>query len=168
MSETSFMFNFYPGLASFVKTSLTGITGTLNFLLQCNLTTVTPVTVLPFSIQLRPGRAVFDQLVQAFHEALVSGQLRDGDSFPSVRALSRELKISPTTAHRVVSHLKDRGFLISQPGIGMLVTAPDLPERDERLKILEPELKKIIAQSRDLSLSEKDLTELLNRLWKET
>ena len=124
--------------------------------------------MLPFFIQLRPGKPVFDQIVQAFHEALVSGQMRDGDAFPSVRTVSRELKISPTTAHKVVAHLKDRGFLVSQPGIGMLVTAPDLPSKEDRLRLLEGDMEKLIARARDLSLSKKDLGDLLQQLWNPT
>lgn len=121
--------------------------------------------MLPFSIQLKPGKPVFDQLVEAFHRALASGQLRDGDAFPSIRNLSRELKISPTTAHKVVAHLKDRGFLISQPGVGTLVTAPTLPEKPDRLRLLEPETQALIQQARDLQLSPDDLATLIRQLW---
>lgn len=121
--------------------------------------------MLPFPIQFQPGRPVFDQLVEAFHRALVRGDLRDGDTFPSVRTLSRDLKISPTTAHKVVAHLKDRGFLVSQPGIGMLVTAPALPEKEERLNLLDPAIEKLITQARDLRLSPDDLQKRIHALW---
>ncbi len=123
--------------------------------------------MIPFIITLRPGKPVFDQLVQAFHHALVSGQLRDGDSFPSVRALSRELKISPTTAHKVVAHLKDRGFLVSLPGVGMQVSAPQLPDLEARLVLLEGSARRVIREARDLSVSKAELAQLLDRLWSE-
>lgn len=121
--------------------------------------------MLPFSIQLQPGKPVFDQMIEAFHRALARGDLRDGDAFPSVRAMSRDLKISPTTAHKVVAHLKDRGFLISQPGVGMLVTAPDLPEKTERLDLLDTDLKRLIKQARDLQIDPHDLTTRIEELW---
>lgn len=121
--------------------------------------------MLPFSIQLRSGKPVFDQLVEAFHRALVSGQLRDNDPFPSVRELSRELKISPTTAHKVVAHLKDRGFLVSRPGVGMQVSSPTLPDLDQRLVLLDPEIAALIRQARDLSLSTDDLNRRIKQLW---
>ena len=121
--------------------------------------------MLPFSIRLRSGKPVFDQLVEAFHRALVNGQLRDGDDFPSVRTLSRELKISPTTAHKVVAHLKDRGFLVSHPGVGMQVSSPTLPELEQRLDLLSPEITALIHQARDLSLSAEDLNARIQQLW---
>ena len=54
--------------------------------------------MLPFTIQLQHGEPVYEQMLAAVRRALFSGQLRDGDAFPSVRVLSQELRISPTTA----------------------------------------------------------------------
>ena len=119
--------------------------------------------MLPFTIQLKPGKPVFEQLIEAFHRALANGQLRDGDPFPSVRSLSRELKISPTTAHKVVAHLKDRGFLVSLPGVGMQVTAPSLPDKEARLKLLEKDVDALLKQARDLNLSPDDLKSLIDK-----
>ncbi|MEM7697868.1 MAG: GntR family transcriptional regulator [Verrucomicrobiota bacterium] len=120
--------------------------------------------MLPFSVNLRPGTAVSEQLLAAFHRALANGQLRDGDAFPSVRAISRDLKISPTTAHKVVTHLKDRGFLVSLPGIGMQVVAPDLAPAAERLALLEPAAADLLRRAEELSLSATDLATLLENL----
>ncbi|MEM9282518.1 MAG: GntR family transcriptional regulator [Verrucomicrobiota bacterium] len=119
--------------------------------------------MLPFTIQLKPGKPVFEQLIEAFHRALASGQLRDGDPFPSVRALSRELKISPTTAHKVVAHLKDRGFLASRPGVGMQVTAHTLPDKNARLQLLEKDVEALLRQARDLNLTREDLKNFIDQ-----
>ena len=61
--------------------------------------------MLPFSLALRPGEPVVDQVVYAVTRAVVSGQLRPGDRFPSVRTLSQELKVNPNTAQRIVALL---------------------------------------------------------------
>ena len=61
--------------------------------------------MLPFSLALRPGDPVVDQVVYAVTRAVVSGQLRPGDRFPSVRTLSQELKVNPNTAQRIVALL---------------------------------------------------------------
>src|SRR3954465_13469412 len=78
--------------------------------------------MLPFSLALRPGEPVVDQVVYAVTRAVVSGQLRPGDRFPSVRALSQELRVNPNTAQRIVALLADAGFLAVEPGIGTVVT----------------------------------------------
>ena len=61
--------------------------------------------MIPFRVAFEPGIALYEQVVYAAKKAVVSGQLRAGDPFPSVRELSKTLKINPNTAHKVVTHL---------------------------------------------------------------
>jgi GntR family transcriptional regulator len=120
--------------------------------------------MLPFSIKFRDGEPVSDQIVRAAHQAFADGLLREGDLFPSVRAVAQELRISPTTAFKVVQELKDLGFLVSRPGIGMVVQAPSLPPLAQRLAMLEPGARRILAEARALHVSPDDLIELLRDL----
>jgi DNA-binding transcriptional regulator YhcF (GntR family) len=120
--------------------------------------------MLPFSIHLRDGEPVSDQIVRAAHRALASGELREGDLFPSVRVMAQELKISPTTAHKVMQQLKDLGFLASRPGVGMVVRAPKVPPLARRLELLAPSARRFLAEARDLHLSIDELAEFLRHL----
>jgi GntR family transcriptional regulator len=119
---------------------------------------------LPFSIRLRDGEPVSDQLVRAVRRAIFTGQLADGQAFPSVRVLSQALRISPTTAHKVVARLKAERLLASRPGIGMVVTADPLPSRARRLKLLEPAARRLLAEAAQLNLSPDDAVEALQRI----
>ena len=56
--------------------------------------------MLPFSIELKPGLPVSEQILFAVKRSVVAGQMRPGDKFPSVRVLSQELRINPNTAHK--------------------------------------------------------------------
>ncbi|MEM1085735.1 MAG: GntR family transcriptional regulator [Verrucomicrobiota bacterium] len=120
--------------------------------------------MLPFFFQLRDGEPVSDQIVRAAHRALANGELREGDLFPSVRALAQELKISPTTAFKVVQELKELGFLISRPGVGMVVQAPKLPPLEQRLGLLEPAARRFLDEARSLHLSAEEIESLLRKL----
>ena len=108
--------------------------------------------MLPFIVQIQDGLPVSDQIIQAVRKAMLTGQLAVGDEFPSVRTLSQELRISPTTAHKVVAILKDAGYLASRPGIGMVVKSPELPDRAERLAHLQPLCQQILKEAEDLHL----------------
>lgn len=119
--------------------------------------------MLPFTLHLQDGVPVSDQIVQAVRKAILTRLLDDGDIFPSVRTLSQELRISPTTAHKVVSQLKDEGYLASRPGIGMVVIRPQLPSREERLAHLAPRCSELIRESAELQLSFPDTVEALRR-----
>ena len=120
--------------------------------------------MLPFSIQIRDGEPVSNQVVRAAHRALANGELREGDLFPSVRVVAQELRISPTTAFKVVQELKELGFLVSRPGVGMVVQQPQLPELARRQALLEPSARRFLDEARALHLGPADVTALLERL----
>jgi GntR family transcriptional regulator len=119
--------------------------------------------MLPFIVQIEDGLPVSDQITQSVRKAMLTGQLAAGDEFPSVRTLSQELRISPTTAHKVVAVLKDAGYLASRPGIGMVVTTPELPPHDERLDHLQPLCADLLKEAGDLHLKFEDVVAALRR-----
>ena len=119
--------------------------------------------MLPFTLRLVDGTPVSDQILAAVRKAMLTGQLKAGDEFPSVRALSQELRISPTTAHKVVLALKDGGYLASRPGIGMVVTAPVLPELNEKLDQLAPACRELLKEAADLHLNFDQVIDALKR-----
>jgi DNA-binding transcriptional regulator YhcF (GntR family) len=121
--------------------------------------------MLPFSIQLRDGEPISNQIVRAAHRAFADGELKEGDLFPSMRALAQELRISPTTAFKVVQELKDLGFLVSRPGVGMVVQEPQVPPLDQRLALLEPGARRFLAEARALHLTPEEIEPLLRKLY---
>lgn len=120
--------------------------------------------MLPFPFHLQDGEPVSDQIIRAAHRAFANGDLRPGDLFPSVRSLAMDLRISPTTAHKVIGELKDLGFLVSRPGIGMVIQAPALPPLETRLELLTQAARKFLDDARSLHLSVEEITALLQHL----
>jgi GntR family transcriptional regulator len=128
--------------------------------------------MLPFSLALRPGEPVVDQVVYAVTRAVVSGQLRPGDRFPSVRALSQELKVNPNTAQRIVALLVEAGLLAVEPGIGTVVTARETGKgaaaaKRADLSALEDRLAEpLIVEARRLGLTLGEVIDLVRERWK--
>jgi GntR family transcriptional regulator len=120
--------------------------------------------MLPFPFHLRDGEPVSDQIVRAAHRALSNGELREGELFPSIRSLAQTLRISPTTGNKVIQQLKDLGFLVSRPGVGMVVQAPLLPPLEQRLAMMEPAARRFLEEAQSLHLSVADLQALLTRM----
>jgi GntR family transcriptional regulator len=122
--------------------------------------------VIPFRVQFRAGLSLFEQVVYASKKAMVAGQLRPGDTFPSVRALSKELKINPNTAAKIVAHLVNEGLLETRPGVGTVVAALPDSTRKERLQLLGQEIEEIVVEAKRLGI---DLDEMLDSMkdhWK--
>jgi GntR family transcriptional regulator len=123
--------------------------------------------VLPFTVVLRPGRSLHDQVVFAVTKAVISGQLQSGDRFPPVRALSQELRINPNTAQKIVSTLVERGLLEARPGIGTTVAAWRPPPRAGRRASLIDPVERLVVDARCLGFSLADLLEAVRREWKQ-
>src|SRR5271155_1898314 len=96
--------------------------------------------VIPFRLSFEPGISLYEQVVYAAKKAVISGQMRPGDPFPSVRALSKALKINPNTAHKVVAQLVVEGLIEVHPGIGTLVAGRMTATAAERGNLLKKEL----------------------------
>jgi GntR family transcriptional regulator len=121
---------------------------------------------LPFSIDVRPGRPLHDQVVFAVTKAVVNGQLAAGDAFPSVRALSQELQINPNTAQKIVATLIERGLLEPRPGIGTVVAAWRPAASPARRAVLATQLDRMVVEARQLGWSLSDLLDAIRRAWK--
>ena len=133
--------------------------------LLCTTCTSTHV-LLPFSVTLRPGRALHDQIVFAVTKAVVTGQLQAGDRFPSVRVLSQELKINPNTAQKVLSTLVERRLLEVQPGIGTIVAAWRPATSSARRAVLNDHIERLVVDAKRLGLDLGDVFDLIRREWK--
>ena len=120
--------------------------------------------MIPFRLAFQPGVSIYEQVVYAATKAIVSGQMQEGDNFPSVRALSRELRINPNTAHKVIARLLNDGLLEVRPGIGTVVTTPSSSAAD-RSHLLRHELEQLVVDARKLGLSLADVTRALTAHW---
>src|SRR4051812_44978449 len=109
--------------------------------------------MLPFSISLRTGLPIYEQVIYAVTRAIVSGELRAGEPFPSVRALSQELKINPNTAHKIVAALTDRGLLVVRPGVGTVAAGGRPATASARRMVLEQETERLAGGARRAGLS---------------
>lgn len=120
--------------------------------------------MIPFRLTFQAGVSLYEQVVYAATKAIVSGQMRAGETFPSVRTLSRELKINPNTAHKVIAHLLNDGLLEVRPGIGTVVVTPASTAAD-RSQLLRHDLEQLVVNARKLGLGLADVTRVLADHW---
>jgi len=121
--------------------------------------------VLPFTVSLHAGESILDQVVYAVTRAVVTGQLRDGDAFPSVRTLSQELKINPNTAHKIVAALIDDGLLVARQGIGTVVTASAPTGAGVAL---DADVERVVIEARRAGMTLQQVIALVRDLWTRT
>jgi len=122
--------------------------------------------VLPFSIELKSGLPVAEQILFAVKKAVVAGQLRQGDRFPSVRVLSQELKVNPNTAHKVIAALVTEGVLVTTPAVGSVVAPREPGGRKERTELLGTEVEWLVVEAKKLGLDLEDVQGAVAAHWK--
>ncbi len=122
--------------------------------------------MIPFRLAFRPGVSLCEQAVYAAKRAIISGSMRPGDAFPSVRALSKELKINPNTAHKVVGQLVAEGMLEVRVGVGTVVAALGTSSAAERSRLLKGELEELVVEAKKLGLELEDVVQAVERHWR--
>lgn len=122
--------------------------------------------MLPFSIELKPGLPVTEQILYAVKKAVVNGQLPEGAKFPSVRQLSQELRINPNTAHKVVATLVAEGVLVTTPAVGSVVAAPADGGRKEKAGLLGAELERLVVEAKQMGLGLDEVQAAIGVHWR--
>jgi len=121
--------------------------------------------MLPFTVEFKTGSPVSEQLIYAVKKAVISGHLRTGDKFPSVRTLSQELRINPNTAHKVIAALINQGLLEVKPGIGTIVGEKTTATPKQRSELLGEDVEHLVVEAKKLRLKVGDVTRAVEQHW---
>ena len=104
---------------------------------------------------------IYEQIVDQIKTLIRSGQLKENDNLPSVRTLSKELKISALTVKKAYDALEEEGFTITVHGKGPYVAAVNTELLlEEQKKELEADLEQAIQKGRRCGISDEDIKSL--------
>ena len=121
--------------------------------------------MVPFKVKFNAGESIFDQVVFAAIKSILAGELKSGEPFPSVRALALDLKIHPNTAHKVVQHLIQERWLLSQHGVGTVVAPPPKARLGDRRRLLEDEVEKLVVEAMRVGASLDVVQQAVKETW---
>ena len=104
---------------------------------------------------------IYEQITDQIKTLIRNGELKENDNLPSVRTLSKELKISALTVKKAYDSLENEGFTITVNGKGTYVAATN-PELflEEQKKELEADLEQAIQKGRRCGISDEDIRSL--------
>lgn len=101
---------------------------------------------------------IYEQIVDQIKTLIRNGDLKENDNLPSVRSLSKELKISALTVKKAYDNLEDGGFTVTVHGKGTYVTATNTELLlEEQKKEIEADLEKAIQKGRRCGISDEDI-----------
>lgn len=105
---------------------------------------------------------IYEQIADQIKKQIIQGTLEENTVLPSVRVLSKELKVSALTVKKAYDALEQEGFTTTIHGKGtyVLATNTSLLEEEQR-KEIEASLEKIIAKGRQCGLTNDDLRDII-------
>lgn len=108
---------------------------------------------------------IYEQIVDQIKTLIREGQLKENDNLPSVRALSKELKISALTVKKAYDNLESEGFTVTVHGKGTYVAATNKEILlEEQKKELETDLEHAIQKGRRYGISDEEIRSLFELL----
>lgn len=105
---------------------------------------------------------IYEQIVQQVKQAILTGEVTEGASLPSIRQLARDLRVSVITTTRAYTDLARDGFIVSVQGKGAFVQAvnPELV-RAQALAAIEQDFSEAVGRARLAGIGRDELTGLL-------
>ena len=106
---------------------------------------------------------IYDQIVEQIKGRIMKGELQADTALPSVRTLSKELKISALTVKKAYDALETEGFIVTVHGKGSFVAFADQALiLEEKKKEVEADFEMAIRKGRSCGMSDQEIKELFD------
>ena len=111
---------------------------------------------------------IYEQITEQIKSMIIQGELKEGDSLPSMRTLAKDLRISVITTKRAYEELEKNGFIRSFTGKGSFVCPKNIDLiREENLKKIETSLTQAIEVARITGITSNELKDMFTLLLEE-
>ena len=103
------------------------------------------------------GLPLYRQIVDGIKELIAAGLLRPGDQLPSIRELSAQLRINPSSAVKAYGELRHEEVIDMDQGRGTFVRGDGDVVHRSRIELLHQAADDLIARGRRLGFSDDEL-----------
>lgn len=111
------------------------------------------------------GKPIYEQITTQIKNLIISGNLPEEFSLPSMRQLAKELRISVITTKHAYEDLEQDGFIVTIPGKGSFVAKKNLEFiKEERLRKIEELLSQAVDIAREIGISNEELAQIITEL----
>ena len=118
------------------------------------------------TVQTKSGLPIYEQIERQIKEMIVSGELKEGEMLPSIRALAADVKISVITVKRAYEDLEKEGMIYSVQGKGFYVDNPDLQYVKEKETVgIEEHLGEWVSEAKKAGMTKQEALDMLDILW---
>ena len=105
---------------------------------------------------------IYEQLMGQVKNQIISGEIKENEALPSVRALSAELKISALTVKKAYDRLEEEGFVVTVHGKGTFVASTDRELAVEaRRKAVEDDFTSAVEKAKNVGMTADEIREIV-------
>lgn len=105
---------------------------------------------------------IYIQIMNLIKGKMVSGQINGGDKLPSVRELSKELKVNPNTIQRTYQELEREELVFTQRGMGTFVTEDKEIVRNLKKGMATNIINNFIMEMKKLGFKSNEIIEIIS------
>lgn len=110
---------------------------------------------------------IYEQIKKMIIRQIMSGELNEEETLPSIRNLAKDIKISVMTVKKAYDELEEEGYILSKHGKGTFVAPKNQELAKERAKKeIEENMEKIIQLARQYDISQKEVLTLFEFLYR--
>ena len=111
---------------------------------------------------------IYEQIIRQVKTMIMEGNLLGGTMLPSVRTLSKDLKISALTVKKAYDQLEEQGFIITVHGKGSFVAEGNENIMQEaQQKEVEEKLEDAIRTGRRCGMKKEEIRDLFEMIIEE-
>ena len=124
---------------------------------------------MEFIVNPNSKETIYEQIIFQVKLLIANGELKIGDSIPSVRNLAKSLSVSTLSVQRAYTELQKEGIIESTEGKGNYVSA-NLSKsslKDALIRAVEEEAQRVIHIAKQNGIELSELTELIQLLWED-
>lgn len=109
---------------------------------------------------------IYEQIKNQIINQIISDELREGDSIPSIRSLASDIKISVMTIKKAYDELEREGYIESIQGKGTFVAPKNIElVKEQANKEIESHISKIIEIADRFNINKKEILHLFEFIY---
>jgi len=113
----------------------------------------------------RSPTPLYEQIAARIRVAVAAGDFRSGDALPSVRDLSRRLRVNPATVVQAYRELEGDGFVDTRRGAGTFVREVPVMRKEEEREVWAHEIaRKALQEAARLGVPAAEVLDALRRV----
>jgi GntR family transcriptional regulator len=111
---------------------------------------------------------IYEQVCKQIKAQIISGDLAEGQSLPSIRKLAKDLQISVITTKRAYEELEKEGFIDTVGGKGCFVAVQnEALLKEKKMKTVEEQLSDAVLKAKKMNISLAELNQMMQILYNE-